>query len=117
MRRTAAAMALILGLTASRPAFAGKCYVDSDCPTGMVCNAEGGCVVPGGSTGGSTSRGASGAKLVVYALVLGVVIVAILVPAMRATDEANGARAGLDERQLRQRMPEPAPTCGLTMRF
>jgi len=117
MRRTAAAMALVFGLTASRPAVAGKCYVDSDCPTGMVCNSEGGCVVPAGSTG-APSRGASGTRLVIYALVLGVVIVAILVPAMRATDEANGGRAGLDDFQLRQRTTDPLPaTCGLTMRF
>jgi hypothetical protein len=53
---------------------------------------------------------------VVYAVTLGVVIVAILVPATRATDEANGARAPLDL-GLRRASSDPMPaTCNLTLR-
>lgn len=117
MRCTALAMAMVLTAATVHPAAAGKCYVDSDCPTGMVCNSEGGCVVPAGSTGGGGGA-ASGTKLVVYSLILGVIIVALLVPAMRASEEASGARADLDDRWLRRDRPEPVPaTCGLTLRF
>ena len=119
MRVTAAAMAMVFGLAAARPApaSAGKCYVDSDCPTGMVCNAGGGCEVPSGSNGPSSGH-RSGTVVLLYAVVLGVVIVAILVPAMRATDEANGVRAGLADLDLRHAAHEPAPaTCNLTLRF
>ena len=120
MRSIAAAMTLVFGLAAARPAVAGKCYVDSDCPTGAVCNSEGGCVVPSGygGNGNGSARPRSSAAMLLGVLVLGVVIVAILVPAMRATDEANGVRARLDD-ALGRRPAHDAPpaTCGLTLRF
>lgn len=119
MRTTALATALAFALATlapARPALAGSCYVDSDCPTGMVCNSEGGCVVPAGSTGNGNGNGhVTGTRMVLYAVTLGVVIVALLVPAMRATDEANGVR-GLDLSPGAAHDQAPA-TCGVTLRF
>ncbi len=120
MRSIAAATALVFGLAAAHPALAraGKCYVDSDCPTGMVCNSGGGCEVPSGGGGGTSSGHRSPAVLALYVVILGVVIVAILVPAMRATDQAGGAHARFDDLDLRHVARDPAPqTCNLTLHF
>lgn len=119
MRLTAAAMAMVFGLTAARSARADVCYVDSDCPTGMVCNSGGGCVVPSGNNGGSTSSGhRSPMVLALYVVILGAIVVAILIPSMQATKQYGGARARLDDLDLRHASSDPAPaTCNLTVRF
>lgn len=116
MRITAAAIAFVFGLTAAHPALAGKCYVDSDCPTGTVCNFDGGCVVP--EVTGAAARPRSNAVVLLGVVVIAAVVVAILIPAMRATDEASGVRAPLDDLRRRDARLEPVPaTCGLTLRF
>ncbi|HVV85216.1 MAG TPA: hypothetical protein VHE35_19275 [Kofleriaceae bacterium] len=119
MRATALATAFVFTvMTVSVPrARAGECYVDSDCPTGMVCNSAGGCVVPeGNSNGGGTHH--SPTAMLLGAVVLGVVVIAILLPAMQATKEAGGVRARVDDPQLRHASLAPAPqSCGLTLRF
>ena len=119
MRLTAAATAMVFGLAATHPApaRASECYVDSDCPTGMVCNSAGGCVVPTGN--GNTSSGhRSPVVLALYVVILGVVIVAILIPSMQATKDAGGVRARLDDLDLRHVAHDPAPqTCNLTLHF
>jgi len=119
--RALASLTVALTLAANTPAaFAGKCYVDSDCPTGMVCNSGGGCEVPAGSTGGGGGGGGGGAsttKVIIYGVVLAVVIIAILVPAMRPTDEASQPRPRLAEAFTATSPPDPPATCGLVIPF
>lgn len=93
--RALAPLTIAALFTASVPrAQAGKCDVDSDCPIGTVCSFDGGCVAPAGSGDNSSSSGVhrSTAVVLLYGVILIALVAVILVPAMRATDEADGAR-------------------------
>ena len=121
--RVLASICTVTLLAATTPrAFAGKCYVDSDCPTGMVCNYDGGCVVPNDGNSSSNGNGNGGGShrssgvMLLYGVVLVAVIVAILVPAMQATEDAqNRSRFdGLPPIGPNDRTP---PVTGFTFAF
>lgn len=98
-------------LVASMPtrAYAGKCYVDSDCPTGMVCNAAGGCETPTSSGSGSSQGGGMSPLGLVLGLVL---VVGILVVVSYKADQSYDQYTLLPPVERCQEQP-----AGLVIRF
>lgn len=77
MRCIAFLLVCVVSMWSARPAFASACTLDSDCPSGMVCNNSGGCETPTSSNSGTSRPKMAAAGVVVAVLLLGLLVLSL----------------------------------------